>query len=202
MTSPLTSHMHAAPDAHAGLDQFDAAWDVAERALQHLRRLPAPMLHAWAAQPLGHIVVGPDESRYEPETVLWRDLRTNAVIFINATHVTERTPDFWIPIGAWIDHWLGSGGAVAGARLSDGESFSTPPLDDAASRLQRVLGRRYAENFLDTTDYHEIFARGFGWMMIDQQTLSAADPHLAKWFRSTILRTSFWKQFARESQRD
>lgn len=198
MASPLTSHMHAAPNAHAGLNQFGAAWDVAERALKHLSRLPAPMLHAWAAQSLGHIIVGQEESHYNPEMVLWRDLRTHAVIFINAQHVTERTPDFWIPIGAWIDHWLGSGGALAGARLSDGGAFDTSALDDTASRLTRVLERRYAENFLDTTDYHQIFARGFGWMMIDQQALSAADPHLAKWFRSTILRKSFWKRLSSE----
>lgn len=200
MVSPLASHMHAAPDAHAGLDQFGAAWDVAERALKHLRRLPAPLLEAWSAQGLGQIIVGQDESHYVPETVLWRDLRTHAVIFINAKHVTERTPDFWVPIGAWLDHWLGSGAALGGAWLSDGGTFDRPALDDAASRLQRVLGRRYAEDFLETSDYHEIFARGFGWMMIDQQALSAVDPHLAKWFRSTVLQPSFWKTFANVSQ--
>lgn len=196
MSSPLAAHMHAAPDAHVGLEGCSSGWDVAERALRHLGRLPEPLLHAWADQPVGHVVVGAHESRYEPGQVLWRDLRTHAVLFVDAQHVTQRVPDFWEPVGAWIDHWLGSDAAIDGARLSDGGTFEPPALQEAADRLTRVLDRRYAEEFLRATDYHTIFARGFAWMMIDQQTLSAADPHLAKWFRSTILSKGFWHRLS------
>lgn len=196
MASLLESHIHAAPDAHLNIEQFGSPWAVAERGFKHLRRLPRGLLRSWAAQPFGHVIVGRHESRYEPAAVLWRDLRTRAAVFINTRHVIERSPAFWEPVGAWLDHWLGSGAASGGApRLSDAGADRPSLLEETASRLDRVLDRRYAEEFLESTDRRQLFARGFAWMMIDQQALSVADPHLAKWFRSTLLNDGFWKQF-------
>ncbi len=175
-----------------------APWVLAERAWKHLSRLPASLLAAWAPRAEGHVVISLEPARYEPGTVMWRDMRARAVIFVHARHVVEVSPEFWRPVGEWLDHWLGSGAAPGGRRLSDGTwpAGSPPLLADAARRWQRLMALGYLADWLGTEDPHALFAGALAWMMVDRRRLSVADPHVVKWFRSTVLSEKFWRQVA------
>ncbi len=175
-----------------------APWVLAERAWRHLSRLPDTLLEAWATLSTGHIVIALEPSRYEPGWVMWRDMQARAVVFVHARDVLEPSLSFWRPVGEWVDHWLGSGAALNGTRFSEGISLAGAPplLIEAARRWQRVVELGYLAEWLNTSDSSALFAEGLAWMMIDQQRLSVADPHAAKWFRSTVLDEGFWRKVA------
>lgn len=180
-----------------------APWALAEMTWKHLSRLPNSLLEMWAGLPVGHIVIALEPSHYDPGLVIWRDMRAQAVVFLHARDVTDPSLAFWRPIGAWIDHWLGSGAAPDGARFSQGVSFAGAPpvLIEAARRWQHVLDLGYLADWLGLSDPSALFAEGFAWMMVDQQRLSVADPHAARWFRSTVLDNTFWKQLRSQMKR-
>lgn len=184
-TSPLAAHVHA-----PGL------WPVAAAALRHLDRLPSGARDRWAAQPRGHIVIAPDEQpRYEPGPFLRRDLASQAVLVLTPALVNGDPAAFWSIVAGWLDHWLGCGASPDGLWLSEGGALAQwPRLAEAASRLGTILDRGYAAAALDLAEPRALFARAVALAMTDPRTLSTADPHLARWLRTTLLSERWWQQ--------
>ncbi|MCZ7572684.1 MAG: hypothetical protein M5U01_29355 [Ardenticatenaceae bacterium] len=183
--SPLAAHLHA-----TGL------WPVAAAALRHLGRLPKAARTRWAGQPLGQIVIARDEQpHYEPGLYLRRDLASQAVLVLTPEVVANDPAAFWAIVGAWLDHWLGCGASTRGPWLSQG---GTPPraasIAAAAAALQAVLVRGYAADALALAEPRALFARALALAMTEPLTLSAADPHLARWLQTTLLEESWWRR--------
>lgn len=189
-TDPLARHIHAPAD-----------WADGAAALRHLRRLPPPLRARWADHPQGHIVIDQHEvSRYEPGALLWRDLQTRAVLLFNPTTIATPMP-FWTIVGHWLDHWVGADGAPAGAWLSEGGS-AWSALASSASALTAALGRGYAAPLVPQADGpRPLFAHCFALAMLAPERLSAADPHLARWFRTTVLAAGWWQRHAPPNSR-
>lgn len=184
-TSPLATHCHA-----------PGRWPVAAAALRHLGRLPETARARWAAQPLGQIVIASHQQpRYEPGPFFWRDLATRAVLVLTPDVVAGDPAAFWAVVAGWLDHWLGCQASSGGPWLSQGAAADRPAtIVEAATRLRTILARGYAASALGLDEPRALFARAMALAMTDPPALSTADPHLARWLRTTLLDERWWQR--------
>lgn len=185
--SPLVNHLHA-----------PGQWPAGSTALRHLGRLPETACRRWARETWGQIVITPlEQARYEPDAFLWRNVASRAVLVFTPQVVLSDPPAFWAIVGAWLDHWLGAAAEPNRPWLSEGGSPTRPKaIVAAAADLQTILGRGYAAAAFEEADPRALFTRAFALAMTDSKTLFAADPHLARWFRRTLLEEAWWRQWA------
>lgn len=158
--------------------------------------LPPALVALWAAQGDGVLLVDAGQApRYEPGPVLWRQVQATGALWLPPGCEDEA---LWQTVGAWLDHLGGSLGLGAG-RLS-GSAGATPSLQAAATRLAEILALGYATAHLGTDEAASLLARAVAAQRLRPQPLSAADPLLARWLRTTLLDEGFWRQVARELQ--
>nr|WP_290665121.1 hypothetical protein [Ardenticatena sp.] len=168
---------------------------VRDAVMRHVSRLPVALRDAWAAHPRGEMVVDASVvSTYVAEPTYWRHLHMAGMLLWHVDDVMQRREAFWQVVAAWLDHWLGSD--ATGGVLSEGAMAPFVP-PDVVARWREVVALGYAEDLLETNVPRLLFQRGFARFMVSPRELEAADPQMARWFRSVLLDEAFWRTLRR-----
>ncbi len=157
------------------------------------QRLPATLVRVWAESGGGTLLVADEEApRFQAGLVYWRDVASYGALFLPPA--CEPLP-LWLTVGTWLDVL---GGSLGGdARLSQGAG-ATPALRAAAARLADIFALGYAAAFLGRHEPPALFAQAIAAYQTNPLALSAADPHLTRWLRGTLLEEGFWRRVAGE----
>lgn len=183
------NRIHVAPDVAVSPGR------VRDAVMRHVSRLPRALRAAWAVHPRGEMAVDATAaSAYMAEPTYWRHVRTAGLLLWHVDDVMQRREAFWQVVAAWLDHWLGSD--ATGGVLSEGALAPFVP-PDVVERWREVVALGYAEDLLETNAPRLLFQRGFARFMVAPRELEAADPQMARWFRSVLLNEAFWRALQR-----
>lgn len=140
----------------------------------------------------GYAVLHAGESAYEPGEFDFRGRRLRGVALISLADCAGRAPNQVLHvIGHLVDHHLGCEGAAAGAWLSAGGGVA-PAWRDAGQRLSRLFELGYGFDEVALSGVRDYFAQSLAGYCRERRALSAADPQIARWFRSTLWSRTFW----------
>lgn len=178
------------PDVAEG---FDSQWSPVVHLADHLARLPCGALHFLLASPTGALVVSPtDDLHYARGANQLHKSRLENVAFIPAASLLgDGTAPLHI-VTHLYDHLLGSGGAAAGANLSDGVGI-TPAWTEVAAQIREAFALGYNPDPLCQTDCADYFAQSVAWYALRRKELNAVDPPMYKLLKRSFFSETFWR---------
>jgi len=188
--------LHLVPGALAQVgtavsERFDNAWAAVEALTRQLRPFPAGLLHFWAAQERGHVLIGARDGGYVmgPQQCGQRTLDGVAHVALADLAAANDRP--WVLIGHLLDHLLGCRGALAGVWLSDGGGI-TPRWREVGRQVRDLFDLGYGQSAAARRDAHVYFAEGLAACCRDRQAFNVADPLLERLLRRTVMSEVFW----------
>jgi hypothetical protein len=171
--------------------RFSHIWAPLDDLVARLRALPTGLVRFWLDQPVGHVVITHQSSRYEPgEQPLKRQVLHN-VAYVGASALAQDSLEALVPVGHLLDHLLGSSGAADGLWLSEGGGVD-PALREVGARIVELFPLGHGFDEAACHDVHAYFARSLALYLQDRRALNFADPLMEKLLRTALLSQSFW----------
>jgi len=159
---------------------------------RHLAGLPPALWDALLAWESGYAVLVSGESSYHPGAFAFRGQPWKGIAFISLEDLAGRSAGLVLHVvGHLVDHHLGCGGAEQGTWLSEGGGM-TPAWREAGLRLARLFDLGYGLDEVARSNARDYFAQSLVAYCCDRRRLTAADPQIAKWFRTTLWDPAFW----------
>lgn len=171
---------------------FDHAWAPMRALAKAIRPLPAELWPFLLSCEGGMAALCPDESRYVPGLATIGRAAAQNVAFLSVQDLAQDNEQILHVLGHLVDHYLGCGGEVGGAWLSEGGGLF-PRWQEAGQRLPPLFALGYGIDEVAQANVRDYFARSLAWYCRDRKRLNVADPQIDKWFRSTLWNKAFWQ---------
>jgi hypothetical protein len=195
----LSRKLHTQPGAlaHSGGDvqeQLSSLWQAAIALVLQLDGLPEEALHWWAAHPAGHILLTAHHSGYCEGTLVEDERELTSVSRIPLQQIVFHIEQAAIAALFPLDHLLGCNGAPHEPWLSDGGGL-TLYWQRVGQQIARLHTLGYGLSEPARQDVHIYLAEGLYLALNDRRRLNMNDPKLERLLKSSLLSTSFWRNF-------